>query len=96
MCRKIFNYCKNLCNSQLKNVFINVEIVKKMSYNNIMKKVVDIKEILKENKTQENENEKKLTQNKTTNPLKSALTEKFVKFAHDNLSKKFDINDLLR
>ena len=58
-----------------------------------MDKVVDITKVLKKtgNDVEEKAPQKPVV-NKTTNPI----FKKLAKFKNDNLSKKFDINDLLR
>ena len=59
-----------------------------------MDKVVDITKILEKigNDVEEKAMSQKPADNKTTNPI----LKKLAKFKNDNLSKKFDINDLLR
>lgn len=59
-----------------------------------MDKVVDITKVLKKtgNDVEEKAMSQKHADNKTTNPI----FKKLAKFKNDNLSKKFDINDLLR
>lgn len=56
-----------------------------------MDKIIDIKEILKKAESEE-KTAIRTTVQKVTNPI---LT-KLAKFKNENLSKKFDINDLLK
>lgn len=60
-----------------------------------MDKIIDIKKILEKTAVEVDEktvNEPPVKLQKSTNPI----VKKLAKFKNDNLSKKFDINDLLR
>ena len=59
-----------------------------------MDKIKDITKILNNTKTSQNNPE--VTKINVSNPIKKYIKEKLVKFKNTNISKKFDINDILR
>ena len=59
-----------------------------------MDKIKDITKILNNTKTSQNNPE--VTKTNVSNPIKKYIKEKLVKFKNTNISKKFDINDILR
>lgn len=60
-----------------------------------MDKIKDITKILEKTKVEEKEKASSKVE-KVTNPLKALALQKLARFNNEKLSKKFDINDLLR
>jgi hypothetical protein len=48
------------------------------------------------NNTKTSQNNPEVTKTNVSNPIKKYIKEKLVKFKNTNISKKFDINDILR
>lgn len=63
-----------------------------------MDKIKDITKILEKTKVEEKEKTSSKVEKveKVTNPLKTFALQKLARFNNEKLSKKFDINDLLR
>lgn len=67
-----------------------------MSYNKKMDKVTDITEKLARQKAETEVKTNVNTPSKTVQNSTNPILKKFMQFKNDKLSKKFDINDLLR
>lgn len=61
-----------------------------------MDKIKDITKILEKTKVEEETEKTSSKVEKVTNPLKTSALQKLARFNNEKLSKKFDINDLLR
>lgn len=61
-----------------------------------MDKIKDLKVLMKEKQAQNKVVESSNSLSKTTNPITGQIKKNLAQFKNSDLSKKFDINDLLR